>query len=73
MTNHEIASRTAAALRELYLVWGQAAGTGGSTEARAAGTKARKALALAADHAERSDRTIANRRYQRRIAANRPW
>ena len=74
MTNQEIATRTAAALHELYHAWGPCPETGGSAEARAAGLKARKALALVASHAGRSNSRInANRRYLQRIAANSPW
>lgn len=74
MTNQEIATRTAAALRELYTVWGDCPETGGTLKNRAAGVKARKALALVAKHAGRSNSRInANRRYLQRLAANSPW
>ena len=74
MTNQEIATRTVAALQELYQAWGACPETGGSVEARAAGLKAKAALALVAKHAGRSNSRInANRRYLQRIAANSPW
>ncbi len=74
MTNQEIATRTAAALHELYHAWGHFEGTGGSAEARAAGLKAKGALALVAKHAGRSNSRInANRRYQQRSITNSPW
>ncbi len=71
MTNQEIANRTTAALQELFTVWGGCPATGGSREARAAGERAQKALALVAEAAV--DRDVANCRFHARLVANSPW
>ena len=75
MNNQEISSRTAAALQELFTVWGACPQTGGSPEVRSAGQRAVSALALIAkaDRDRRNNRSVANRRHLQRIAANRPW